>query len=375
MYKLFLNKYPILSCHGQLRGSLGIGGNAKERWEWIIAISGLAALGFVLIGIAHHSARVVPLHDEIGHLLVARDSLTRPHLLFNTWGRTINTLFYIPVSYAPLFYARIWASLLSICAIAAAWWTARRERVPGAFLIPWFCLLQPQMLENAWGALTEPPFMLMVMLSWLFWTNRKWKMSALCAGSLPLVRHEGIAISFILFVYLIFRRRWGAGLLCLLPVLVNAALGWLFFGDNTLSIFVNPKPTDHWGRGELSNFLLRLIQNASWPISYFALFGIVEMLRRPSRHRALMALFAFAGIYFLIHAVLYKFGLFATGGLNSFLLPLAPALGVLAAEGASWLLRHTSRELRKRDRPAPIAPMVVGSHYRSNVDLGGWICN
>jgi len=46
--------------------------------------------------------------------------------------------------------------------------------------------------------------------------------------------------------------------------------------------------------------------------------------------------FAPYALYFLVHSLLFHFGLFASGGYGVFLLPLAPAAAVLAARGGEW---------------------------------------
>jgi hypothetical protein len=48
-------------------------------------------------------------------------------------------------------------------------------------------------------------------------------------------------------------------------------------------------------------------------------------------------------LYFLTHTIIYRFGLFASGGYPIFLLPIAPMFAVLAAFGAEWAVAALRR--------------------------------
>jgi hypothetical protein len=81
-----------------------------------------------------------------------------------------------------------------------------------------------------------------------------------------------------------------------------------------------------------------------------AVIGLVPASRlRDSTRRAPwgISLFFLApyALYFLVHTVLFHFGLFASGGYGVFLLPLAPAAAVLAALGGEWAYGVLKRAL------------------------------
>ena len=54
-----------------------------------------------------------------------------------------------------------------------------------------------------------------------------------------------------------------------------------------------------------------------------------------------MAMIGGGAIYLLTHAVIYFFGLFASGGYDLFLAPLAPVMALMAATGLADVVRRT----------------------------------
>lgn len=296
--------------------------------ERIIGWGGLAVSLLFLIAIGA-TTRGVPLHDELGHLLVARDAWESPRLIFNAWGRTANTLLFMPVAWLPLVIARSWTALLSTVAALLAWRIAKREGVRFACLVPLLTLLQMHWLETAWAALTLAPLALVGMASvWLAQRGR-WKVAALVAGLLPLIRHETILLAAFFTALCLMRRSWIAALLTAVPFVLNNAFAFALFGDLPLQEYLAPHATDHWGSGSLWHFAAGFVGGVGIPCLILCVLGAVEVIR----NRALLLLMMGCAVYFLTHTLLFYFGLYATGGFRIFLAPLAPAIGILAALG------------------------------------------
>ncbi len=304
----------------------------KHLWEQWAAFLGFVILGFSLgwIGIV---TQFIPLDDEIGHLLVSRDGWHSPRLIFNTWGRTVNTLAYMPIAAAPLWAARLWAAGMTVAASFFAWDFARRAGLRTAWTVPWFMAAQPAVLEGSWQALTLQPLMLAGMA--LLWTGSAgyWKTAAMLAGCLPLIRHETIVLTGLFGLICLWRRKIYTGALAAVPILLNFGAAWLFFGDNPLSIFFSPKPTEVYGSGDWTSLARPFINGTGSVLLIMAVIGGAAV-----RNSALTALAVFTSVYFSIHAILFRFGLYATGGYAILLLALAPGIALLGSFGFDWFI-------------------------------------
>jgi|GEM_PF-2776349 len=328
-----------------------LAGRRVEGW--------LAAAAFALMAgwFAYHAltTRGVLRHDELGHLLVARDAWERPRLIFNPWGRPANTLFFMPVAGGPLWGARLWAAAMSLLAAGLVWGIGRRMSLSGAPLAPLWLLLQPLFLGTGWMALTQPPMTLMATLAaWLALAGR-WRLAALTTGILPLIRHEGIVLLAFMGALSGVRRRYAEWLLLLSPLALANGLALALFGDFPSSTYFSPRPTDHYGAATFEVFASGLRDAAGAPCLVLVLIGLVESLRRPG-----FALYVAANfVYLATLGGLRRFGLYGAGGHPIIFLPLAPALALLAAEGLAWVGGRAAENLAQAwPRLASLAPKL-----------------
>ncbi|MCS7072348.1 MAG: hypothetical protein NZM00_12650, partial [Anaerolinea sp.] len=112
-------------------------------------------------------------------------------------------------------------------------------------------------------------------------------------------------------------------------------------------------PTTEYGSGGWLHFIPHLAAGVGLPVGLLALIGMIPAARLPRRTLAIS--FLPYVLYFGVHTLIYRFGLYASGGYGVFLLPLAPALGVLAGLGADWAARHLPRTLM------PVAGGLIAS--------------
>jgi hypothetical protein len=324
---------PIADHPDTADGSSPPGLNCRiQRW---IGWSGVAAVAVALTW--QTLANPEFMHsDELGHLVVARDAWTRPELILNTWGRTANTLAYMPTAAISLTASRLSAVAMQLLACALAWSFARRAGLRLACLTPWLILLQPQFLDLGWGSVPQVPFTLeLIGAAWLAQRGR-WRMAALAAGLLALTRHEGIALTFAFGLFCLMRRDAIAALLTAAPPALVNLTSWLTLRALPFAVYFNPRPTDFYGTGPIRDYVFGLFHQAGLVLFLLALLGLLESPRRP----ALFFLAAWSALYFAIHALLFRFGLYATGGYLIFLTPLAPCLGILAASGVEEFVRR-----------------------------------
>jgi hypothetical protein len=288
------------------------------------------------------SVEAIPFHDEIGHLLISRDGWSRPRLIFNTWGRTVHTILYMPVASFPVEVARVWSALMTVTAACLTWRVAVRAGIRTAGFVPLCFLLQTQTLDYGFLALTTTPLLLAGAMLLFLAQGGHWKSAALIAGLLPLMRHEAIALTGLFGLYLLWSRRWTPALLAAVPFVLNGALAFLLFGDKPWMEYFKTKTTDYWGSGGVWNFIQRFAFAVGLPGILLSLFGIAGTWRRPEVAGAAIL----GGAYFSIHAILFKFGPYATAGYTYFLFPLAPLVALLAAEGLEFLVFHAPEKLR-----------------------------
>ena len=270
-------------------------------------------------------------HDEIGHYLISRDAWIAPELIFNTWGRTVHTLLYmIPAAFG-LIETRLLSVILSGITALITLDVARKLTLPYWYLTPLLLLFQPWFAELSFLTITQVPFsLLMIGTVWLGLKDRLIAAS-IAAGLLPMVRHEGIALLGLWCLYLAYHKQWRALLAALIPyVLYNLSSYW-FTGTLPLTLFFDSTPNEIYGSGAIYHYLIRLPhpEAVGIPLSILAFIGLKQIIGKST----LLCIACWYGSYFLLHTVIYYFGLFASGGYKFFLLPMAPAFACLAALG------------------------------------------
>jgi hypothetical protein len=295
----------------------------------ILALCGLFITLVWLISLAVHQTPAVLLHDELGHLLVARDAWHHPSLIFNNWGRTINTLLYMPIAGFSLLAARLWSIALTLITSWLTWDVTRRLNFKYAGLTPFFLLFQRHFLEVSWMSITEVPFTLAIMLTLWLSVRRRWRWAGTVAGLFPLIRQEGIVLSALFGMLCLVRRDVRAFILVLTPMVLNNGLAWLLFRYVPLRIYFQPQPTTFYGAGGFNHFVMPLLLETGLPIAALALLGSIQALSSAPATLYMLANL----VYFATHSLIYRFGLYASGGYSVFLYSLAPCFAMLAVAG------------------------------------------
>jgi len=306
--------------------------NRQENiWYWIFFAMGLFWTIFLLL-----SSPGVYIHDEVGHFLISQNAWNYPELMLDVWGRPLNTLLYmIPAKWG--LTATRFLSLLMAC--LTVWLTTKVSELSGGrrlYLIPLLLWFQPWFNSFSYQAITEVPFSLCMIFGVSLWMSAREKSAAIVFGILPLIRHEGIVISSLYFMYMVYRRRRSTGTLTFLPLV---AYNVMYFGvllDWPFRVFLDAKSTGEYGHGSWFHFFPRLAYRAGLPVILLSLLALPLLLKQPRRFLYLAGYIA----YFLVHTVIYRFGLFASGGYTVFLLPLAPALAITAGLGGEKLMNH-----------------------------------
>jgi hypothetical protein len=289
----------------------------------------------------------VALDDEITHALISLNAWTYPEALLHAWGRVGNTLAYmLPALLDGFEGRRVGAVIMTVVSMLIAAAIARRLGVRPLWLTVMAGLFQPWMLQFGYQGLTQMPFMLALIAGvWFALTERR-TAAAFCFGLLAVIRHEGVALTGVAALFIIAegaqRRRWrdlivGLALLALPLSAYNLAYRAIIGVWPSGNLF-NLIPTTEYGSGGWLHFVPHLAAGVGLPVGALALLGLIPAARLP-RRAVLIGFLPFV-FYFVLHTIIYRFGLYASGGYGVFLLPLAPAIAVLAGLGADWAARR-----------------------------------
>jgi hypothetical protein len=277
--------------------------------------------------------------DDLTHFQIARLAWRFPRHLLDDWGRPGFTVLYAAA--APLGWtaARVFSGLLTAATAWLAYRIAVRQGIRLAALVPLLFWLEPLTLTLSYTTLTETPLAFYLTLAtWLYLRDRTgWSAAVISLGAIT--RHEAVVFLGIWFAALLWRRRPVREWIWLVwaPVLHNV-LSAVFFHEVPLLRFLDAHSTSEYGAGSWLTMVVR------WPIAagvgplVLAWIGLPGLLRRPAG-----VLWAGAGLtYFLTHAILYRFGLFASGGYERFLVPIGPVVAVAATGALSQIWARRS---------------------------------
>lgn len=291
------------------------------------------------------------LDDELSHFLISQDVWSDSKELWHPWSRPGRNLLQVIPSYFGITVARLWT--LALAGITV--WLAGREalslRLGILWMLPLLICFQWWFPELSYPVLTQSPFMMVWFLG-VFLARRKHLLwAALCWGYLPLIRHEGIALSGLWglwvifgpggFAKLFFKGKWHEvgpafgraallGVVTLSPLIVMNVMTWWTRGELPVAMFFEAKPTEYYGSGPIWWYLAHLLWGAGLPVVVFLGWGMF----RPWRDRdwSLLLYWTYPA-YLVLHTFIFWKGLFASGGYYHFIMPMAPWIGLVALKG------------------------------------------
>ncbi|MDA8975925.1 hypothetical protein N9F44_02845, partial [Akkermansiaceae bacterium] len=197
----------------------------------------------------------------------------------------------------------------------------------------------------------QTPFMIVWIAGMFFAMRKKLILAALCFGYLGLVRHEGLALTGLFGLWVIFaedgfarhltRGKWKEaasafphavwiGAWTILPMVIMNIASGLTRGEWPVLMFFESKPTEMYGSGPLWLYCQHLATGAGFPILILLLIGALKKWKTVSWD---LLLYATYPAYFILHSVIYWKGLFASGGYYHFIMPMAPFIGLVALRG------------------------------------------
>lgn len=293
--------------------------------------------------------------DDLVHLQMAEWALRDPRYLLDQWGRPGFTLLYVLPAQFGWLAARIFTGVL---VAATGWLTFRLAQglgLPSAWTAPLLLWLQPLYFTLSYTTLTETAAALYLTGAMVAWQRGAPALSAGLISLLALTRHEAMVLLAVWAVLLWLRRAPAIAWLSLVaaPVLHNV-LAFVFLHRAPLLSFLDPKPTNAYGSGHWFT-MVRLAQDAFSPVLLLlAAAGTLALMRR----RDGRGWWTLGVGWIVLQTVLFKFGLFASGGYARFLVVVSPVVALAAAFGLNRLLRLL-RVSRHRAIPGPAGAGVV----------------
>ena len=305
--------------------------NKKERLSTLYLLS--FSLGLFWITYLCLNSPGVPVQDEIGHFLISKGAWKHPELMLNLWGRPVTTILYMITSFWGLNIARCFSIFLASLTVLISTKVAQKLGVKLLFLIPVFLWFQPWFSDLSYAVITQVPFSLLLITGVYLWLDGREEIASIPIGLLPLTRHEGIALILAWFVYHSYKRKWVVAVASAVPLIIFNIIYNFVYQSLALQIYFSPKPIALYGSGTWLHFVRPVADNVGAPLLILSLLAIVPILKLKEKS------YIFAGyvLYFLVHTVIYRFGLYASGGYNIFLLPLAPAFAITAALGSEFI--------------------------------------
>lgn len=328
-----------LRIPGVQRGGIGY------RIAYLVTFSG--GLAWTLSLLARSPIEATQRQDEIAHFLISKHSWHDPHLLLDAWGRPVNTLSYLIPSRFGLSGARLGAIAFSALTVVLVTLIARSLGVRRLYLIPLFLWFQPWFHDLGYAALTSLPFSMLLTFSIYAWLRDRPGQAAFAFGLLPLVRWEFLAMLPIAAVLLARTRRWRAVALLACPMVAYMTLSAVAAGGAvTLTEYVRGATAGAYGYGTWSHFFESSAPLIGAPVLLLAAVGIIAV----ARNRRAAAVIGIWAATFALQVVAWRAGRGA--GYIEFVLPVAPAVAIMAALGTEWTLAKLSARDR---RPRAVA--------------------
>ena len=328
----------------------------------------LLALGLTLFGLGvavvfSLLSDGVYMDDDITHYLFAYDGWSDTHALLHRWARPGYNVPLAPVAYWTGFLGcRMFSALQTALTAWLAYCIARRLMGRGwiVALVPALLWMQPMVLRLATTTLTETPGMLYLTAGvWLYLRGNR-ILGCAAVSLLFITRDECLALAPLMGLAVLMDAYRGSGgswkkaflsretrwaWACILALLwaplayVLAAVAVdLPLSASPLGLFAR-KYSSEYGSGAWYWYPLIWAEAVGVGLIVLGILGAMGLRGKGW----LISTWVFGLL--ALQGVLFRFGLFASGGYSRFLVPVSGLLAVLAAAGMIHVL-HAARENR-----------------------------
>ncbi len=279
--------------------------------------------------------------DDLTHYLYAKWAWRWPAYLLNEWGRPGFTAAY----FLPAAWGWVACKFLSVALTGAAAWLAyliaRHLGLARAWLAVPLMLAQPLAFQLAQTTLTETPLALYLALAHYLALRGRWSWSSAVLSIALLTRHESAVFVPVWAAAALAGKvpLWRLWPIIWAPVVANGA-AWLTGTPLPMEVLFSPRPTDEYGAGGWFSFVARTLRAWGPGVTILAVTGVAPLVQR--RGGGLVACSII--IWFLAQTIIRALGLFASGGYDRFLVPVAPLMAIAAVAGWNRLCTADARD-------------------------------
>ncbi len=268
--------------------------------------------------------------DSFAHYLIAKYSWLHYHLFFDHWGKPLFTILSSPFAQLGLKGVTFFNVCCGVLSSVLVYLILRKEQLPSIAVFA--LLLAPYFTSLHVSGLTEPLFTSILTGQVYFMLRKNWIFAALCAGSLVLVRTEGILFIGMLGAQLLVMKQFKSLLILLVPVVTISLVGAVFYEGNVFWFYTEMPYSvqSFYDSGSLFHFIENADIIFGLPILVFSLIGFLVLLSQWKENiYKLIPLLSFPVVYITFHSVLFGFGLGASAGLKRVLIVITPVLIIL----------------------------------------------
>lgn len=278
--------------------------------------------------------------DSYAHYLLAKYAWSHPRLFIDIWARPIPTILLALAAPFGIIPTKILTIILSLVCAFFAFKTAQEYKLRHAeFIVP-LLIFQSYFLLLSINPLTEVFFAAFLIIAVLFFLQNRYLASAVLCSLLPLIRPEGFFFLLFWFILLIFKKKWrfipllvlGLAIWNLLSFIRTGQILWLYRN------FPWSGEQAFYGSGDFSHYFNLLPKITGLYLLPLFITGFIYLLAK--KKYLFISIFAY---FFILHAILWKYGLFKSAGYARYFVSIAPVIAIIGLSGYDFLFARLKR--------------------------------
>jgi len=271
--------------------------------------------------------------DSYAHYLLAKYAWKHLRLFIDIWARPIPTIFLSLTAPFGIIPTKILTIIISLLCGFFTYKTAQAIKLKySEFLIP-FLIFQPYFLLLSVNPLTEIFFATILIISLFLLLRKNYLASSIICSLLPLVRPEGFFFLLLWLIMLIVIKKWR-----LLPALGLGTIIWYILGliqSSDILWFYHNFPwlgkQGFYGSGGILNYVNLFPKITGFLLPFF-LVGFIYLIIK--KKFLLIVIFLY---FFVLHILLWKYGLFKSSGYARYFVCMAPIIAIIGLYGYNFL--------------------------------------
>lgn len=216
--------------------------------------------------------------DAFTHYYISLQAWKNPLLLLDLWGRPLFTLTTMPFALMGFVGLKLYTIILALLTGWLAYLITRKMAFSEAWVAIPLVVFTPVYYYMVFNPLTETLMAFMLVLSFYFFTEKKYDAAAVVAGLIPFARLEAFVLFPVFLLAFLLRKKIRPVLLLFSGYIFFGIIGYLVFGEFFWFIEKNPYTggaTGIYGKGELLHFIKHNNQILGYPLTILALVGLL----------------------------------------------------------------------------------------------------